>query len=42
MEDSQIAPEFKPNFAEGFQVGNKERKKIEKEQAELGKRQVRN
>ena len=25
MEDSQIAPEFKPNFAEGFQVGNKER-----------------
>ncbi|EEL83662.1 hypothetical protein bcere0028_6040 [Bacillus cereus AH1271] len=39
MEDSQIAPEFKPNFAEGFQVGNKERtEKIEKEQAELGEK----
>ena len=43
MEDSQIAPEFKPNFAEGFQVGNKERtEKIEKEQTELGERQERN
>ncbi|WP_075310783.1 YHYH domain-containing protein [Bacillus wiedmannii] len=39
MEDSQIAPEFKPNFAEGFQVGNKERtENIEKEQAELGEK----
>lgn len=39
MEDSQIAPEFKSNFAEGFQVGNKERtEKIEKEQAELGEK----
>ncbi len=39
MEDSQIAPEFKANFAEGFQVGNKERtEKIEKEQAELGEK----
>ncbi|HHT7189102.1 TPA: YHYH domain-containing protein [Bacillus cereus] len=39
MDDSQIAPEFKANFAEGFQVGNKERtEKIEKEQAELGEK----
>ncbi|MGE6402623.1 YHYH domain-containing protein [Bacillus cereus] len=39
MDDSQITPEFKVNFAEGFQVGNKERtKKIEKEQAELGEK----
>ncbi|MGW6190995.1 YHYH domain-containing protein [Bacillus cereus] len=39
MDDSQITPEFKVNFAEGFQVGNKERtEKIEKEQAELGEK----
>ncbi|EEL72478.1 hypothetical protein bcere0026_5820 [Bacillus mycoides] len=39
MDDSQITPEFKGNFAEGFQVGNKERtEKIEKEQAELGEK----
>jgi hypothetical protein len=39
MDDSQITPEFKVNFAEGFQVGNKERTaKIEKEQAELGEK----
>ncbi|MBE7104947.1 YHYH domain-containing protein [Bacillus cereus] len=39
MDDSQITPEFKGNFAEGFQVGNKERTaKIEKEQAELGEK----
>ncbi|MGE7884485.1 YHYH domain-containing protein [Bacillus sp. NPDC094077] len=39
MDDSQIAPEFKQNFAEGFNVGNKERtEKIEKEQAELGEK----
>ena len=38
MEDSQIAPEFKPNFAEGFQVGNKERtEKIEKSKLNWGK-----
>ncbi|PGC52193.1 hypothetical protein COM24_16480 [Bacillus toyonensis] len=37
MDDSQITPDFKQIFAEGFQVGNKERtEKIEKEQAELG------
>lgn len=39
MDDSQVAPEFKVNFAEGFQVGNKERtEKIEKEQNELGEK----
>ncbi|AXK16870.1 YHYH domain-containing protein [Bacillus sp. COPE52] len=39
VDDSQITPEFKPIFAEGFQVGNKERtEKIEKEQAELGEK----
>ncbi|QWU43625.1 YHYH domain-containing protein [Bacillus sp. NP247] len=39
MDDSQVAPEFKGNFAEGFQVGNKERtEKVEKEQAELGEK----
>lgn len=37
MDDSQVAPEFKSNFADGFKVGNKERtERIEKEQAELG------
>ena len=25
MDDSQVAPEFKVNFADGFKVGNKER-----------------
>lgn len=31
MDDSQVAPEFKVNFADGFKVGNKERtEKIEK------------
>ena len=39
MDDSQVAPEFKVNFADGFKVGNKERtEKIEKEQAELGEK----
>ncbi|MDR4986260.1 hypothetical protein CN491_21940 [Bacillus cereus] len=39
MDDSQVAPEFKSNFEEGFKVGNKERtEKIEKEQAELGEK----
>ncbi|EEL24728.1 hypothetical protein bcere0017_5890 [Bacillus cereus Rock1-3] len=39
MDDSQITPDFKQIFAEGFQVGNKERtEKIEKEQAELGEK----
>ncbi|PFS13613.1 hypothetical protein COK55_15135 [Bacillus cereus] len=39
MDNSQINPEFKVNFAEGFQLGNKERtEKIEKEQAELGEK----
>lgn len=39
IDDSQVAPEFKPNFAEGFNAGNKERtEKIEKEQAELGEK----
>lgn len=39
MDDSQVASEFKVNFAEGFKVGNKERtEKIEKEQAELGEK----
>ena len=43
MDDSQVAPEFKVNFADGFKVGNKERtEKIEKEQAKLGKRQGKN
>ena len=37
MDDSQVVPEFKSNFADGFKVGNKERtERIEKEQAELG------
>ncbi|MGI2748930.1 YHYH domain-containing protein [Bacillus cytotoxicus] len=39
MDDSQVAPEFKANFAEGFQIGNKERtEKIKKEQEEIGKK----
>lgn len=39
MDDSQVAPEFKVNFADGFKVGNKERtENIEKEQAELGEK----
>ena len=39
MDDSQVAPEFKVNFADGFKVGNKERtEKIEKEQAKLGEK----
>ncbi|AWC31574.1 MULTISPECIES: YHYH domain-containing protein [Bacillus cereus group] len=39
MDNSQVAPEFKANFAEGFQIGNKERtEKIKKEQEEIGKK----
>ncbi|CAG9613089.1 hypothetical protein BACCIP111899_02284 [Bacillus rhizoplanae] len=39
MDDSQVSSEFKANFAEGFQAGNKERtEKIKKEQFELGEK----
>ncbi|GLV65331.1 hypothetical protein Bmyc01_40000 [Bacillus mycoides] len=43
MDDSQITPEFKVNFAEGFQVGNKERtERLKKNKRNLVKRLVKN